>query len=95
MVGKAVMRRETAYQVSNYVKGEVVEPVERVDGGVFLAGACGGRGESIPLLDELLEVVVHVLLKLADGLGAEGVGDGLALSTVFGTVTCVEEPALD
>lgn len=89
------MGRGFRYQVSDYVKGEVVEPVEGVDGGVFLAGARGGGGESIPLFDELLEVVMHILLELADGLGAEGVGDSLPLSSVFGAVPCVEEPALN
>lgn len=89
------MGRRIGYQVSDYVKGEVVEPVEGLDGGVVLAGACGGGGESVPLLDKLLEVVVHVLLELADRLGTEGVRDGLPLTSVFGTVTCVEEPALN
>ena len=83
------------YQVSDYVKGEVVEPVKGVDSCVFLAAASGGVRYAVPLLDELLEVVVHVLLELADGLGAEGMRDGFALSGVFGAVTGIEETALD
>ena len=83
------------YQVSDYVKGEVVEPVKRVNSCVFLAGAGGGVGYAVPLLDELVEVVLHVLLELADGLGAEGMRDGLALPAVFGAVTGIEETALD
>lgn len=38
---------------------------------------------------------MHVLLELADGLGAECVRDSLALSSVFGAVTGVEETSLD
>ena len=35
------------------------------------------------------------MLELANGLGAEGVGHGLALAGVFRAVTSVEETALD
>ena len=38
---------------------------------------------------------MHVLLELANALGAEGVRDGLALASVLGTVSCVEETALN
>jgi hypothetical protein len=34
---------------------------------------------------------VDVLLELADGFGAEGVGDDLAFASVFGSVSGVEE----
>lgn len=34
---------------------------------------------------------MNVLLELANGLGTEGVGDGLALAGVLGTVTGVEQ----
>ena len=47
------------------------------------------------MCDQLFEVVVHVLLELADGLGAEGVGHGLALAGVLRAVAGVEETALD
>lgn len=47
------------------------------------------------MCDQLFEVVVHVLLELADGLGAEGVGHGLALAGVLRAVAGVEEAALD
>jgi hypothetical protein len=39
--------------------------------------------------------VVHVLLELADGLGAEGVSYSLALAGVLRAVAGVEEAALD
>jgi len=39
--------------------------------------------------------VVHVLLELTDGFGAEGVGYGLALAGVLRAVAGVEEAALD
>jgi hypothetical protein len=39
--------------------------------------------------------VVHVLFELTDALGAEGVGDGLALAGVLCAVSCVEQTTLD
>jgi hypothetical protein len=39
--------------------------------------------------------VVHVLFELADALGAEGVGDGLALAGVLCAVSSVEQTTLD
>ena len=38
---------------------------------------------------------MYVLLELADGLGAEGVGHGLALAGVLRAVASVEEAAPD
>ena len=38
---------------------------------------------------------MDVLLKLADGFSAEGVGDDFAFAGVFGAVAGVEEAALD
>jgi hypothetical protein len=38
---------------------------------------------------------VDVLLELADGFGAEGVGDDFAFAGMFGAVARVEEAALD
>ena len=39
--------------------------------------------------------MVDVLFELTDRVGAEGVGDGLALAGVLGTVTSVEQPTAD
>ncbi len=47
------------------------------------------------MLDKHFEIVVHILFKVADGFGAECVGDGLAFPSVLGTVTSVEEAAFD
>ena len=49
----------------------------------------------IPLCGQLVEVVVDILLELADVLRAEGVRDGLALSRVLLAIAGVEEATLD
>lgn len=82
-------------QVTDDVEGEVVEPVEGVDGGIAGLGVLLRLGELGPFAHEHVEVAVDVLLELADGFGAEGVRDDLALARVFGAVACVEEAALD
>lgn len=79
-------------QVTDHVESQVVEPVQAVDLGVATVGVVGER---VPLLDEEFEVLVHVDFELGDALGGEGVGDGLALSGVLYSVSCVEETALD
>lgn len=50
---------------------------------------------AIPLPDQLLQIVCHVLLELADALGTEGMRDSLAFASVLGTVTRIEEATLD
>jgi hypothetical protein len=84
--------RRTEGQIANDVEGEVVEPVQ----GVHLVPTAFLRGRAlVPLLLQEFEVVVHVLLELADGFGGEGVRDRLALAGVFGAVAGVEEAAAD
>lgn len=53
------------------------------------------RRPGVPLALQLLEIVVDVLLELADGFCGESVGDGLALAGVLGAVARVEEAAAD
>ena len=38
---------------------------------------------------------MDVLFELADGLGGEGVRNGLALARMLGAIPCVEEATLD
>lgn len=66
--------------------------MEAVDFGKF---AVGILDNSVPLLDEELEVLVHVYFELSNALRGERVRDSLALSGVFSSVSCVEEAALD
>lgn len=47
------------------------------------------------MLHQHLQVVCDVLFKLANALGAEGVGDRLSFARVFGAVTGVEEASLN
>lgn len=49
----------------------------------------------IPLLLQLLEVVVNVLLELTNGFRGEGVGNSLALAGVLSAVAGIEEAAAD
>ena len=83
------------YQVANNIKSQIIEPMQRIDFCVFLAAFDSSGGDTIPLFDELLQVVGHVLLELRDGLGAECMGDGFALAGVFGAIAGVEEAAVD
>jgi hypothetical protein len=82
----------TESKITDDIECNVVEPVQAVHAVVAAAGLLA---ELVPLGGEHLEVVVHVLLELANALSAEGVRDGLALASVLGTVSCVEETALD
>ena len=82
-------------EVADDVEGEVVEPVEGVDGGVARGGVFLGFGQVGPFRHEHVEVGVDVLLELADGLRGEGVRDDLPFAGVFGAVARVEETALD
>nr|GFD58426.1 hypothetical protein [Tanacetum cinerariifolium] len=75
------------------VKGDIVEPVQRIKLGV-LPSACL-LIDPVPALRQQLEVVVNVLLKLADGLGTERVRDRLALAGMLGAISRVEEASLD
>ena len=47
------------------------------------------------MLHKQLEVVCDILFELANALGAEGVGDSLSFTRVFGAVTGVEEASLN
>lgn len=47
------------------------------------------------MLDQLLQVVCHVLLELADALRAENVRDSLAFAGMFGAIARVEEASLN
>ena len=47
------------------------------------------------MLHQHLQVVCDILFELANALGAEGVGDSLAFTRVFGAVTGVEEASLN
>ena len=82
-------------EVADDVEGEVIEPVEGVDGGVAGGGVLLGFGQVGPFGDEHVEVGVDVLLELADGFRGEGVRDDLPFAGVFGAVAGVEETALD
>jgi hypothetical protein len=65
---------------------------------VHLAEATGEVGMScqlVPLRGQQLKVVVDKWLELQNILVREDMGDGLSLAGVFGTVTGVEEAALD
>ena len=47
------------------------------------------------MLHEQLQVGCDILFELANALGAEGVGDGLSFTRVFGAVTGIEEASLN
>lgn len=85
----------TESQITDDIEGEVVEPVEGVKTDIAGLGVTLEVGHTVPLLDELLNVAVDILLELANGLGTESVGDGLALAGVLGTVTGVEQATAD
>jgi hypothetical protein len=85
-------KRGTKSKITDDVECNVVEPVQAVHTVVAVASLLA---ELVPLGGEHLEVVVHILLKLTNALRAKGVRDGLALASVLGAVSCVEETALD
>ena len=62
---------------------------------IFLSRLRGCLYNAIPLLSQRLEIHINVLLELANGFGAECVRDGLALARMFGTISCIEQAALD
>ena len=72
------------------VESEVVEVVEAVE---LVHLSRKAVGEAVPLSGEDLDVLVDERFKLEDALRREDVGDGLALASVLGTVTRVEETA--
>lgn len=82
----------TERQIADYVEGKVIEPVQGIH---LCVTARRLLGHTVPLLHQHLQIGVHVLLELADRLGAEGVGNRLALAGVLGAVARVEEAALD
>ena len=47
------------------------------------------------MFPQRLQVVCHVLLELADALGAESVGDCLSFAGMLGAVAGVEEASLN
>ena len=49
----------------------------------------------VPLFHQLPQVGCHILLELADALGAEGVGDSFSFARVFGAVARVEQASLN
>ena len=69
--------------------------MKSIDGGIPGAGVPLLVGDTFPLLDEEPEVGMDVLFELADGLCAEGVGDGLALASMLSAIAGVEETAAD
>ena len=83
------------HQIPNDIKRQIVEPMQTVHVRPRLTCTRGRIRYPIPLLDQLLQIVRHVLLELADALYAKGMRDGLSLASVFGTITGIEEAALD
>lgn len=79
-------------EISDDIEREEVEPVETIDFGIF---ALGLTGEVIPLFNKQGEVVVHIGLELYNAFRREGMGNGLSLSCMFDTISCVEETTLD
>jgi hypothetical protein len=84
-------------EVADDVEGQVVEPVEGVNGGVAVVGfgVRSSFGELVPFRVKELEVGVDVGLELADTFRAEGVRDNFAFAGVLGAITGVEEAASD
>jgi hypothetical protein len=80
-------------KVANYIEGQEIEPVEGVQLGVTFIRSSGGK--TVPLGDKKRQVPMHVFFELGNGLGGEGVGNGLALSCVLGTIAGIEESSLD
>ena len=88
-------KRSSESQVTNDIKSQVVEPVQSVDRSETRLGVALEVTDAVPLLDEYLSIDVDILLELADGLGAEGMRDRLALAGVFFTVPGVEQTTTD
>ena len=84
-----------AYQISNYIKGEVVEPLQTIYLRKFFPRLGRGVRNSIPLFDELFEVVLRVRFKLGDAFRTKGMGDHLSFSRVLCSITGIKKAALD
>ena len=69
--------------------------MERVDFRILLASFYRGRGYSIPLFDQLLQVVCHVLLELRNRFCTKGMRNRFAFPRVFCTITCIEQTPVD
>ena len=65
--------------------------MERVDAGVAGFWILAVLRKIGPFADEKFQISVNVLLKLADGFGAECVRNDLALASMLSSVTGVEE----
>lgn len=77
-------------EISNDVEGEIVKPMEGVNGGVTSRRVLLRLRQFGPLLGKKLEIRVDVLLELPNGFGGEGVRDDLALARVLCSVAGVE-----
>lgn len=44
----------------------------------------------IPSIHKQIKISVHILFELTDALGGKSMGNGLALSGMFGTIPSVE-----
>lgn len=86
--------RRAKRQIPNDVEREIIEPVERVHG-VPRVPSLGFLRAPIPLSLQLLEIGVHVHLKLANRLRREGMRHGFAFARVFSPVARVEQAAAD
>jgi len=82
----------TKSEITDHIEREVIEPVKAVNLGEF---AMSGLGDCVPLSYEQFEILVHINFELSNTLSREGVGDGLALSGVLSSVSCVEKTAFD
>lgn len=87
--------RSSEGQVTDDVEGQVVEPIERVDGRIPGLRVCLQVGNAVPLLHEQLNVAVDILFELANGLHTEGMRHGLALARMFRPVARVEQSTAD
>lgn len=81
----------TESKITNDIESKEVEPVEGIKASISGLGVTLQVRHLLPLLHELLDVAMNVLLELSNGLGTECMGDGLALAGVLGTVTGVEQ----
>ena len=85
----------TESQVADDIEGQVVEPVEGIQANISGLGVSLEVGQTVPLLHKLLDIAMDILLELANGLGTESVGNGLAFAGVLSTVTGVEQATAD